>query len=100
MCIGIPMQVVSCADGIAVAEGRGRRERLNLMLTGDQPPGAWVLAYQGSAVRVMSADEARQTAAALDALDAALDGSRELGAFFADLVDREPELPAHLKERR
>lgn len=96
MCIGVPMQVVSCEDSMAVAEARGRRERLNLMLTGDQPAGTWVLAYQGSAVRVLSAEEARQTTAALDALDAAMGGSN-VDAFFADLVDREPELPAHLR---
>lgn len=99
MCIGIPMQVVSCEDGIALAEGRGRRERLNLMLTGEQPAGTWVLAYQGSAVRVLSDDEARQTSTALDALDAAFRGESDVDAFFADLIDREPVLPAHLKER-
>lgn len=98
MCVGIPMQVVSCEDGIALAEGRGRRERLNVMLTGEQPAGTWVLAYQGSAVRVLSDDEARQTSAALDALDAAFRGENDVDAFFADLVDREPALPAHLKE--
>jgi hydrogenase expression/formation protein HypC len=99
MCLGIPMQVVSCDDGMALAEGRGRRERLNLMLTGDQPAGTWVLAYQGSAVRVLSGDEADQTSAALDALEAAFRGEGDVDAFFADLVDREPALPAHLKEQ-
>lgn len=98
MCVGIPMQVVHCEEGMAVAEGRGRRERLNLMLTGEQPAGTWVLAYQGSAVRVLTEDEARQTSAALDALDAAFRGEGDVDAFFADLVDREPVLPAHLKE--
>jgi hydrogenase expression/formation protein HypC len=97
MCVGIPMQVVRCEDGMALAEGHGRRERLNLMLTGEQPAGTWVLAYQGSAIRVLSDDEAQQTSAALDALDAAFRGESDVDAFFADLVDREPALPAHLK---
>jgi hydrogenase expression/formation protein HypC len=58
-----------------------------------------VLAYQGSAVRVLTEDEARQTSAALDALDAAFRGESDVDAFFADLVNREPVLPAHLKEK-
>jgi hydrogenase assembly chaperone HypC/HupF len=97
MCVGIPMQVISCEDGMAECEGRGRRERLNVMLLGDLAPGAWVLAYQGSAVREISADEARHTGNALDALDAAMHGSADLDVFFADLLDREPTLPPHLK---
>ena len=97
MCVGIPMRVLSCEDGMAECEGRGRRERLNAMLLGELRPGAWVLAYQGSAVREMTEDEARQTSNALDALDAAVNGGN-IDAFFADLVGREPTLPPHLKD--
>lgn len=98
MCVGIPMRVLSSEDGMAECEGRGRRERLNTMLLGDLMPGAWILAYQGSAVRAMSEDEAQQTNQALDALEAAFDGSGDVDSFFADLVGREPTLPPHLKD--
>ena len=97
MCVGIPMQVISSEDGMAECEGRGRRERLNAMLIGALVPGTWILAYNGSAVREMTADEAQQTNQALDALDAALHGGDDDG-FFADLVGREPTLPSHLKD--
>ncbi len=100
MCIGIPMQVVSGEAGTAVCEGRGQRERLNVMLVGDQPPGTWVLAFQGSAIRVLTAEEAAQTNDALDAVAAALAGEAGIEGFFADLVGREPELPDHLKGNR
>ncbi|HET9023848.1 MAG TPA: HypC/HybG/HupF family hydrogenase formation chaperone, partial [Burkholderiaceae bacterium] len=86
MCVGIPMRVLSNDDGMAECEGRGRRERINAMLLGDLPTGTWVLAYQGSAVRAMSADEAQQTNQALDALAAAMDGSDDIDLYFADLV--------------
>ena len=99
MCVGVPMRVVSSEDGMAECEGRGRRERLNAMLLGELRPGAWVLAYQGSAVREMTEDEARQTSDALDALDAAVNGG-DVDAFFADLVGREPTLPPHLKDTK
>lgn len=97
MCVGIPMQVISSVDGMAECEGRGRRERINVMLLGTLVPGTWILAYNGSGVREMTADEAQQTSHALDALDAAMHGGNVDG-FFADLVGREPSLPPHLKD--
>lgn len=100
MCVGVPLQVVECDDQIAVCEAGDRRERLNIMLIGPQPAGTWVLSFQGSAIRVMSEDEARQTHAALAALDAAMNGSGDLDAFFADLTAREPVLPPHLAPQR
>lgn len=98
MCVGIPMSVLSYEDGMAECEGRGRRERVNAMLLGELAPGTWILAYQGSAVREMSADEAQQTNQALDALEAAMNGADDIDVFFADLVGREPTLPSHLKD--
>jgi hydrogenase expression/formation protein HypC len=89
MCIGIPMQIVDAGDGRPWCEGRGRREQLDTMLIGDEPPGTWVLAFQGSALRVMSADEAARTNDALDALEAVLTGAKNFDAYFADLVDRD-----------
>jgi hydrogenase expression/formation protein HypC len=98
MCIGIPMQLLAQGDGHALCEGRGQRETLDLMLVGDQPDGTWVLAFRGAAMRVMTAVEARETNAALDALEAVLAGANDVDVHFADLVDREPALPEHLKD--
>jgi len=67
------------------------------MLVGPQSAGTWVLAFRGAAMRVMTTDEARQTDAALDALERVLAGDSNVDAQFADLVDREPVLPDHLK---
>ena len=96
MCIGIPMQVVSTTEGRAWCEGRGRRQELDVMLVGMQPPGTWVLAFQDSAVRVLSPEGAAQTNAALDALEAVLAGARNVDWFFADLIERQPALSKHL----
>ena len=102
MCIGVPMRSVSQAAGIAICEGRGRRESINVLLVGDVEPGSWVLTFQGSALRRMSAEEAAQTDAALDALEAVMAGDAEvdISAHFADLLGREPELPPHLRDGR
>lgn len=94
MCIGIPMQVVGSGELRALCEGRGRRRELDVMLIGAQPAGAWVLAFQDSAIRVLSAEEAAQINAALDALEAVLAGASQVDAYFADLIDRAPTHPA------
>jgi hydrogenase expression/formation protein HypC len=97
MCIGVPMQLVADGTERATCAGRGQRETLDLMLVGPQPAGTWVLAFRGAAMRVMTDAEASQTDAALDALESVLAGDGNVDAHFADLVDREPVLPDHLK---
>jgi hydrogenase expression/formation protein HypC len=99
MCIGTPMKIVSVDDGIALAEGRGQRERLNTLMVGTLAAGDWVLAFQGAALRELSAEEAAQTDAALDALASVLAGKGVDDAHFRDLIDREPQLPAHLQRK-
>ncbi len=100
MCIGIPMQVVVPGAETAVCEGRGARERLNCLLVGEQPPGTWVLAFQGTALRVLEPAEAAETNAALDALSVVLAGGTDVDALFPGLADREPLLPPHLRGSR
>jgi len=109
MCIGLPMKIES-GDGIravAVAEaadGTVERQRLDMMIVGAQPPGTWVLAFQGAARRVLDPLEASRMRDALAALALALDGDAAgvkagIEALFADLVDRGPQLPEHLRSQ-
>jgi len=97
MCIGIPMQVIAMVGDRALCEGRGERQQLDCMLVGDTPAGTWVLAFRGTAMRILSPREANETNAALDALSAVLAGDGDVDRHFADLVGREPVLPAHLR---
>lgn len=99
MCIGMPMQVVELVNDGTAALCRtraGATETLDLALTGPLAPGTWVLSFIGAARAVMSEDEALRTADALDALSIAAAGG-SVDHLFADLVDREPELPPHLR---
>jgi len=89
MCIGIPMRVVRAVEGRAWCEGRGHGLHLDTLLIGEQPPGTWVLAFNGVAQRVLDENEAALTNAALDALEAALAGAQDFDAFFGDLIERE-----------
>ena len=97
MCIGTPMQVVSCEDTFAWCEADGQRERLDMALVGPQPVGSWVLAFHGAARQVMDAQEAAQARAGRQALQSVLNGHGNVDDFFADLVARTPQLPAHLR---
>jgi hydrogenase expression/formation protein HypC len=97
MCIGIPMRVVGVDGNVATCEGRGTQVRLDLSLIDGVAPGDWVLSFRGAALRTMSADEAAQTNGALDALAAVLAGRAVEDDMFADLVNRTPTLPPHLR---
>ena len=96
MCLGVPMQVTD-VDGLSArCAGPKGEEAVSLALVGPVAPGAHLLVHLGSAIRVVEADEARQIADALRALDAAMAG-QPFDHLIADLIDREPQLPAHLR---
>jgi hydrogenase expression/formation protein HypC len=98
MCIGLPLRVVEAHGNLAWCEADGHREQLDMMLVGEQPVGTWVLGFLGTARQVLGDEEAAQARAARQALAAVLRGDGAVDAFFADLVDRVPELPAHLRK--
>lgn len=100
MCIGMPMQVIAADASFAWCEAGVERERLDMRLIGDQPVGTWVLAFHGAARQVLGEEEATHARAAREALAAVLRGDGGVDAFFADLIGREPELPAHLLPAR
>ncbi|MEG2154402.1 MAG: HypC/HybG/HupF family hydrogenase formation chaperone [Burkholderiaceae bacterium] len=98
MCIGIPMQVREPLLGMAVCEGRGKTERIDMMLVGELPVGGWILAFNGKAVRVLEADEAARIDMALDTVEKVMAGqAADVDTAFADIVGRTPQLPPHLR---
>jgi hydrogenase expression/formation protein HypC len=90
MCIGIPKRVISVEgfEGefawVECADGSGK-ERVNMMLVGPQPVGAWVLTSLGMAREELSEEEVATINDALSALESALDGTYDPSAHFADL---------------
>jgi hydrogenase expression/formation protein HypC len=97
MCIGFPMTVVEDFGSEALCERRGARERVSMLLVGPQPAGTKILAHLGAAVRVLGETEAQQIDDALEAVEAAL-RDENVNRFFADLVDRAPQLPEFLRQ--
>ena len=97
MCIGIPVQVVSSFGSYAQCRGAdGRSVEVDMLLVGEQPRGTWLLCFLNTAREVISERRAQETHDALQALNGALRGDN-VDHLFADLVDREPQLPDFLR---
>ncbi|MEQ8825400.1 MAG: HypC/HybG/HupF family hydrogenase formation chaperone [Filomicrobium sp.] len=97
MCVGIPMQVIETGLGVSRCQARDGEHEIDMSLVGQLEPGAWVMVFLGAAREVISAETAAQTADALEALQLAARGETKFDHLFADLINREPELPEHLR---
>ena len=100
MCIGVPMQLIECNEHQAWCRGPDGRVQVDLALVGPQAPGTWLLTFMGAAREVLDPEVAANITAALDGLQGALTGdAARIDAAFADLVDRTPQLPEHLRAK-
>lgn len=99
MCLGIPMVVVEGDEFTALCVRGEEHRRVSTMLVGALPVGTRVLVHIDTAVRVLDAAEAVLIEDALQGLAAAMAGER-FDHLFADLVDREPQLPDFLRDDR
>ena len=97
MCLGFPMQVVEMGEGHALCEADGQMRRIDMMLVGEQPVGTWLLTFLDTAREVMTPDQACQVREALRAVEMAMRGDAGVDDLFADLVEREPQLPDFLR---
>jgi hydrogenase expression/formation protein HypC len=96
MCVGVPMRIVEGDEVSALCVRDDDSRRVSMLLIGAQEPGTQVLVHIDTAIRVLDAREARLIDDALRGLDAALRGE-SFDRMFADLIDREPQLPEHLR---
>lgn len=100
MCVGIPMQVIAVDGFTARCVGREGEVTVDISLASDARQGDWVMVFLGAARDVISEDAARVTLDALAALELAMRGETNVDHLFADLVDREPQLPDHLQPKQ
>ncbi|PZA11251.1 hydrogenase [Rhodopseudomonas palustris] len=99
MCVGVPMTVIRADGATALCERRAEQRLVSTALIGEVVIGDRLLVFIDSAIRKLDPDEAQQIDDALDGLAAAIEG-RPFEHLFADLIDREPELPPHLRTER
>lgn len=96
MCVGHPVKVVSVNGFMALCEGADGLSRVDLALVGGAEVGDHMLTHLGVAMRQIDAEEARAIADALEAVRCAQAGE-PFEHLLADLIDREPQLPLHLR---
>ncbi|NCF20927.1 MAG: HypC/HybG/HupF family hydrogenase formation chaperone [Haliea sp.] len=99
MCLGVPLQVHSLlASDAALCGVSGEQPRAvdTSLLDGLPRVGDWLLVHVNIAVRALSGLEAQQIGDALLAVNAAASG-QPFEHLLADLIDREPQLPDHLR---
>jgi hydrogenase expression/formation protein HypC len=89
MCVGIPAQVIEAGDFVARCRTRNGEEQINMMLTGTQPAGTWLLTFLGSAREVISEQDAHNIDKALDGLSAIMsrDADIDVDHYFPGLAD-------------
>lgn len=99
MCIGRPLRILEMHDFSALCvDPDGIRETVDMTLLGAQPTGTWVLVFLGHARSVLDPDSALRIHDALAALSDLMRGAApDINRLFSDLVDREPQLPDHLR---
>lgn len=95
------MQVLEYQDGLALCGTRdgATTEQVDMMLVGEPPLGSWVLVFLGTAREMLDDNTAMQITNALTALNMAMQGNGQIDHLFADLVDREPQLPDFLQQQ-
>jgi hydrogenase expression/formation protein HypC len=96
MCLGVPMRILEGDEMSALCARGDEQRRVSMLLIGAQLPETHVLIHIDTAIRVLDVDEARLIEDALKGLEAAMRGEN-FDALFADLIDREPQLPEHLR---
>ncbi|RUM42768.1 MAG: HypC/HybG/HupF family hydrogenase formation chaperone [Desulfurobacterium sp.] len=76
MCVGVPMKVVEINYPMAVAEAKGVRRNISLMLLpeGEVKVGDYVMVHVGNAIEVIDEEEAKEIWKALDEVMAMIEG--------------------------
>jgi hydrogenase expression/formation protein HypC len=98
MCLGIPMQVLGFDGDYAVCVRDDEQQLIDTILVGKPDIGAWVLVFLDTAREIISSEQAAIIQDALQALTLTLQGDTNIDHLFADLVNREPQLPEFLRE--
>jgi hypothetical protein len=80
------MQIIDVDGAFAWCEGRGRRERLNIILLEETLAGEWVYAVLGQAREKLTPERVTEINLALDGLEAALRGETNLETYFPNLI--------------
>jgi hydrogenase expression/formation protein HypC len=94
------MQVFGFNGEYAMCERDGEQHLIDTQLVGKPQIGDWLLTFLDTAREIISPEHAAQIQDALQALSLTLAGETNIDHLFADLINREPQLPDHLRPDR
>ncbi|MDQ7074179.1 MAG: HypC/HybG/HupF family hydrogenase formation chaperone [Gammaproteobacteria bacterium] len=97
MCIGLPMQVQELHEFYADCDDNGAPLSVDIRLIERPKIGDWLLVFLGSAREILTESNALKMRDAVAAISHIMSGESNVDHLFADLIDREPQLPDHLK---
>lgn len=87
------MQIIGFNGAYAVCQRGDEQHLIDPILVGKPEIGTWVLTFLDTAREIISPEQAAQIQDALQALTLILQGDYNIDYLFADLVNREPQLP-------
>ena len=90
------MQIIGFNGAYAVCQRGDEQHLIDPILVGKPEIGTWVLTFLDTAREIISPEQAAQIQDALQALTLTLQGDYNVDHLFADLVNREPQLPDFL----
>ena len=76
MCLAIPMRVASIKGTRGVVEANGVELEVSLDLTPEASPGDYVIVHAGFAIQTLTEEEAEETLAIFERLEASWDETR------------------------
>jgi hydrogenase expression/formation protein HypC len=90
------MQVIAVEGDVAVCLEGEHRHSIDVCLVAPVAVGEWLLTFLGAARAKLQAQEALAMCDALKGLEAVMAGD-DVEPYFADLIDRAPQLPPHMQ---
>jgi hydrogenase expression/formation protein HypC len=91
------MQVISFQGNYALCQRDNETQLIDIQLIHKPAIGDWLLVFIDAAREIISAEQAYHIKNALHALTLSLQGEQNIDYLFADLINREPELPEYLR---
>ena len=60
MCLAVPMKVISCKDGVGIAEMAGVKKEISFMMLPEAEIGDYVIVHAGFAIQILNEEEAQK----------------------------------------
>jgi hydrogenase expression/formation protein HypC len=91
------MQVIETHEFHAVCLDGNQQHKVDTTLLGQPEPGTWLLVFLGAAREALDEPTALAMRDAVNAVNQVMSGESQIDHLFGDLINRQPQIPDHLK---